>query len=510
MKIRIVVLLLFLLSSLGLAQNQKGLIKGKVNDKDSKESLIGANILISGTSIGSSTDENGEFIIKDVPVGSYNIRFSFIGYETIVKTDIVVRPERITFIDVELGQASIESDEITVTSGYFQNKDESSINVVTFNAEEIKRSPGSLGDVSRILMSLPSTAQVSDDHNDLAVRGGSPTENGFYIDGIPIPNINHFPSIGSTGGPVGILNIDFIENVNFLTSGFSPKYGDRLSSVVDIQFREGNRENFEMQADLNISGLGGGLEGPLPGKKGSWMISGKKSYLDIVMDLFFNSQAMPRLSDVQGKVVYDIDERNKLSLIDVFAHNSEDYNRDDAIDLDSDDYGNIVNIQNTAGLSWRALWSNNFYSITSLSHSLMTFKTEFYNVSDDKLNYKGKNIEQFMNFRNTNFLQLGQAHKLEFGIDLKYEEGKYDYTQVSDSTDLGTVKPTFVVNKIIKPTKTGMFLNYIINPFDKLTVSAGIRNDYNSLNKENTISPRFTISYDINNLCKIFVNGGMK
>ena len=509
MKTNLIILFLFVFSISISAQNRTGIIKGTVSDKISKEGLAGANILITGTTIGTSTNIDGEFEFVNIPVGTQTLRFSYIGYETIIKTDVAVRPGRITFVNVELNPTTIESDEISVTAGYFHNKDEANVNMVSFNAEEIKRSPGSMGDVSRILMAMPSTSQVSDDHNDLAVRGGSPVENGFYVDGIPVPNINHFPSIGSTGGPIGILNIDFIENVNFLTSGFSPKYGDRLSSVVDIKYREGNKDKFEMQADLNISGFGGGMEGPLPGGNGSWMISGKKSYLDIVMDLFFNSQAMPHLTDVQGKVVYDINKKHKINILDIFAHNSEDYNQEDAADLNTDDYGNIENLQNTIGLSWRALWGSNFYSITSVSHSLVTFTNEFYNVSNNKLNYKGENAEQFINFRNINFAQLGSNHRLEFGAELKYEIGKYNYTQVGDTTRLGTFKPTVVVDKTIKPVKMGLFVNYIVSPFDKLTISAGLRNDYYSLNEENIVSPRFAVTYDISNLFKVYINGGI-
>lgn len=509
MKTGFILFLTLIAFSFTAAQTQKGIIKGKVSDLNSKEYLIGANVLVQGTTMGASTNENGEFTIPNVPIGNHTIRFSYIGYETIVKTDVVVRPERITFVNVELKQSAFQSDEISVTAGYFQNKDVSNVNAVNFNAEEIKRSPGSMGDVSRILLAMPSTAKVSDDQNDLAVRGGSPSENGFFVDGISVPNINHFPSIGATGGPIGILNIDFIDNVNFLTSGFSPKYGDRLSSIVDIQYREGNREKFEMQADLNLSGFGGGIEGPLPGGKGSWMISGKKSYLDIIMDLFFDSGAMPRMADLQGKVVYDINKQHKLSLLDIFAHNTEDFNSQDAIDLDSDDYGSIENIQNTVGLSWRALWNNNFYSITSASHSLITFTNEFFKVSTDELTYMGDNSEQYVNFRNINYAQLSLRTNLEFGVDFNRASGKYDYTRASDTTNLGTVNPTFVIKNSINPIKAGAFVNLIISPFNKLTFSLGLRNDWYSINNKYLFSPRFSISYDINDVCKIFTNGGI-
>jgi len=272
------------------------------------------------------------------------------------KTDVIVRPERITFINAELKMAAIETDEISVTAGYFPEYDEEPTSVVSFSYEEIRRAPGSAGDVSRILMTLPSIAKVNDQSNNLIVRGGNPIENTFYIDNIEIPNINHFPHQGASGGPIGLLNVDFIQDVTFYSGGFSSIYGDKLSSIMDITFREGNRSEFDGQLDLNFSGFGGVAEGPLFKNKGSWLFSARRSYLDFVVDVFdVGSAVAPTYGDIQGKLTYDINANNKLILLGVFA---DDHNAPDR-ETGEENYmthnGNQYLYQSTIGLNWRAL-----------------------------------------------------------------------------------------------------------------------------------------------------------
>ena len=221
--------------------NLKGTIKGKVVDFETKQPLIGVNIYIPDLGTGTSTNSDGTYELPNVKVGSYTISFSYIGYEKNISTDVIVRTTRITYLNVELKPASIDMKDVEVTSGYFSNTETQQISAVSFSSEEIRRAPGAGGDVSRIIFGLPSLAKINDTKNSLIVRGGSPVENGFYLDNIEIPNINHFPVQGSTEGPIGILNVDLIENVNFYSGGFSSMYGDRLSSIMDLKFREGNR-----------------------------------------------------------------------------------------------------------------------------------------------------------------------------------------------------------------------------------------------------------------------------
>lgn len=191
---------LILLSGVLEAQEGKGTIKGKVLSLRTREALMGTTVLIHSTTSGAVTDTAGYYTIANVPAGNYTLEYRSVGYDNLMKTDVQVRPGRITYSDAALKEAVIETEGVVISAGYFQSPEVSNSGAVNFNNEEIKRSPGSMGDISRILMAMPSTARVSDDNNDLVVRGGSPSENGFYVDGMPVPNINHFPSIGSTGG----------------------------------------------------------------------------------------------------------------------------------------------------------------------------------------------------------------------------------------------------------------------------------------------------------------------
>ncbi len=178
-----------------------GTIKGHVNDGATKTPLIGTNIIIAGTQMGAATDLEGNFTIHNVPIGSYTLRFSYIGYESHTKTDIIVKSNRITFVLAGLRISAIISEEAIVSAGYFSQVQDQPTSAINFSSEEIRRAPGSAGDVSRIIMGLPSLAKVNDQLNSLIVRGGSPIENSFFIDNIEIPNINHFPTQGSSGGP---------------------------------------------------------------------------------------------------------------------------------------------------------------------------------------------------------------------------------------------------------------------------------------------------------------------
>ena len=499
---------MILASNLLFAQEPTGTIKGKIIDQNTKEVLVGSTVLVMNTKSGSTTDVEGNFVISNIPVGSYNLEIRSVGYESLIKTDIQVRPDRITQIEIELKEAVIQTEGVTVTGGYFRKVDADNLGLINFNSEEIKRSPGSLGDVSRILMVLPSTSKVSDENNDLIVRGGSPAENGFFIDGIPVPNINHFPHIGSTGGPIGILNVDFINNVDFMTGGFPAEYGDRLSSIVDIQFREGNKEEVNLQADLNWAGFGGSAEGPLPVKIGSWLCSFKRSYLD-----FFQRAAgwgmIVRYGDAQAKVTYKLNKNHKISILDIFGDDYEKFDRNDAIDLGSNVYGTIKNYQNTTGVSWRALWSKNVYSITNFSFSMQSFKNDFDKVSTQEKSYTSNNLEQSFILRNTNYFQINKWNRLETGIDFNYNIGNYDYVRYADTNRLGKLDPTFIINKKIFPQCSGAFITYIVSPIDKLTSSLGIRTDYYSLNEILVASPRFSLAYDITDRLKVSAYTGI-
>jgi hypothetical protein len=371
----------FFLAPGTLAQTPSGSVKGTVIDRETREGLPNVTVVVIGTQSGTSTDERGRFSLSGLPAGTYSLQFRLVGYDPLVRTDVSVTPGKTASVHAELHERGVVAEEMTVTGGYFGSEEAIEAMSVGFNAEEIRRSPGSANDVSRILMALPSTAKVADNSNDLAVRGGSPIENGFYVDGIPVPNINHFPTQGSTGGPIGILNIDFIDQVDFLISGFSASYGDRLSSVVDIDYKDGTAEDLYGKAFLSFAGFGAMAEGQLPSEGGSWMVSASKSYLDLIVGAIGTGVA-PNYGDVQGKVALKVDDRHSLRLLAIGGKSAIDFDKETAIEDGQRQYGTNENSQGTLGLRWDALWSAGHYATTTLSYSGASYDNDRPALSD--------------------------------------------------------------------------------------------------------------------------------
>ncbi len=491
-------LILFCFISSINAQRAAGKIEGSVIDGETKMPLIGANILVMGTALGSSTDAEGKFSVDKVPVGSYSIRFSYIGYQTSVKTDVIVKSGRVAQVYASLQSIPYQTDEVSVYAGYFSKSPEQPVSATGFSYEEIRRAPGSGGDVSRIIMSLPSIAKVNDQANNLAVRGGSPVENAFYVDNIEIPNINHFPTQGASGGPIGLLNLDFINEVDFYAGGFSAAYGNRLSSVMKIAFREGNRDNFEGQLDLNFSGFGGVAEGPL-GKNASYMLSVRRSYLDLLVNTInIGTSIVPSYGDYQGKVVCDLNQNNKLIFLGI---SGDDHNNPDAKTAAENDmvtYGNQDIYENTFGIDWRALWGKNGYSNTSVSYTSSKFNEDSYETGSGITVRKNRSLEESVNLRSIAHYKFDETNSLEFGTDIKRLFDNYN-NFYGDNTDLlGNAVPALVNDNKISSTEAGLFVSYIIRQFPRLTATAGIRADYFSYNRSLNYSPRFSASYNLN------------
>ena len=516
MKSKDLLLLIFFLVSLNsftiTAQESEyfGKIEGKIIDSDSKFQLIGANVLVLTTTLGAATDESGKFIIEKIPVGNYSVQIQYLGYQTFIKTDVIVRSDRITNIEVELKESSVQADEVVVTGSYFQKIDEQPLSSISFSREEIRRAPGSAGDVSRILMSLPSVAKVNDQTNTLAVRGGSPIENTFYIDNIEIPNINHFPSQGASGGPIGMLNVDFIDNVNFYTGGFSAIYGDKLSSIMDLSFREGNRENLTGQLDLNFTGFGGIIEGPLFSENATFMFSARRSYIDFLIKMVdVGSSVAPTYGDLQGKIVYDIDKNNKLMLLGVLGDDHMSTDQQTGIENQMVYYGDQDIYQSTIGLNWRSLWSKKGYSNTSISFHSDSYNEDFYETGSAELIIKNRSNESYYQLRNVNYYQFNKHHSIKFGAEAKHIIAEYDnwYSEYTDA--IGNPVPSFTIDESVSGNIVGAYASYIVKPLDKLSLTFGARSDYFSYADELRFSPRFSFSYSFSDKTKLNGSTGL-
>jgi outer membrane receptor for ferrienterochelin and colicin len=487
-----------------------GNLMGRVIDAETNYPLNNVSVIIKELEMGVYANEKGQYHIYNVPVGSYSVSFQIIGYQPQMKTDAIIRSQRTTFINGELKRKPVEIEGISVETAYFAQTEEQTTSIVSFSNEEIRRAPGSAGDVSRIMMSLPSVAKVNDQSNNLIVRGGNPMENTFFIDNIEIPNINHFPHQGSSGGPIGILNVDFIQDVTFNTGGFSAIYGDRLSSVMEIDFRDGNPNEFDGQIDFNFAGFGGIFEGPTS-KKSSAMLAVKRSYLKYIIDAVdVGTSAAPEYGDIQGKFSYEFNPFQKLSFLTVFAddHNSPD--QENAAENYMSHYGNQDLYQGTYGLNWRAVWNESTFSNTSLAITSSQYDEDFYETFKEPTgipDIKNRTREQELKFRNVNFKRFSEKLGMDFGIDAKYLKHDYDNYLAETTNVIGDTIPELVLKDEIKAEKLGGFISLNYDLFQKFSTTLGLRVDYFSLNKNMTVSPRFACKYKLN--IKTSLNGSV-
>lgn len=482
-----------------------GTLKGKVTEVINNRIIAGVFIEVMKTKLTSISDEEGRFTIENVPVGSYNVKISVPGFKGIIKTDVVIHPKRITRLDIELEQETLKLEEtVEVSVSYFPKKEKEPNSTFNMSAEEIRRAPGSSGDVSRMLIALPGVTNINDFSSDLIVRGGSPAENGFFIDNIEIPNINHFPSFGSSGGFFSAINPDFLEKVDFYTGAFSSVFGDRLSSIIDMSFREGNRNEYDGMLNADLLQAGGILEGPLGKGKGSFLLSGRTCIVRGLQDIglikidYFD---FPQMSDFQAKIVYDFSGRQRLTILNVLG--TGDLNAGDE-DFDVGlDY-----TQNTAGVNLRSIWNDRFISETSLAYAFIKngFNLEF-QFEDDEFYWNYTTNNKMTNLRNCNYLEINSRNKFEFGIQFKQEVFDQDWHISQYTDDRGIViEAEDRITNDFTVTKSALFFSYILSPFNGLNASIGLRGDHSSFSEKLRVSPRLTLSYNL--LPKLSLNLG--
>lgn len=486
----------------------EGSIAGKVIDRETKSPLTGVNIFIKNSQTGTTTDFEGSYEIKNAPVGLSTVVFSYVGYESVTKTDLSVKPNRTLYLNIEMNSSAVELQDVVVTNGYFSELENKPVSAVNFSSEEIRRSPGTAGDVSRILFTLPSIAKVNDQRNSLIVRGGTAVENSFYLDNIEIPNINHFPVEGSSDGPIGILNTDFINDVNFHSGGFSPIYGDRLSSIMEISYREGNKSRFSPRLNLSMAGFGCSLEGAL-GKKGNYLLSVNRSYLDLLLKQIEEGSPLPKYGDVQGKIVYNIDNENRLTFLNVLSIDKINMDQEKAVENNANIYGRTDGTSNTAGLNWQHIWSNTGYSNTSIAHTFIKYGRDYSKTFTQKKFYENNSDENIIRLRNVNYIKLNNQNSIEFGGDLSGNFINFD-TYYGEYEDLyGNITPPLYLKDKMIGYKLGAFGIHHLNFTENLKLDYGVRLDFFTYNKNLNASPRVTLTYQMDSKTSFSLSAGL-
>jgi len=482
-------------------------ISGKVLNAITSNPIIGATVRVEGTNKGTSSRSDGSFEIKGLEPGKYAVKFTAVGYETFVNPTVVVSNVKPYEMEVKLNEITIELDGVEVRGSFFIKQSETVTSTQTLGAEEIRNSPGIQNDVVRAAALLPGVAVSSPGRNDLVVRGGADFENLFIIDNMEIPNINHFGSQGSSGGPLSIVNIDFVNNVTFSSGGFGVKYGDKTSSITNLSFRKGNTSKLGGKAVVSASQFGAHLEGPL-GEKSSFIINARRSYLDLLFKAA-NFAFIPEYWDFFAKVNLELDNNDYLNIVgigtldNVFLNNSDGDNQYKNSQIAVPDQK-----QYFMGISWRHLFGNGFSDIT-FGRTYTDFKT-FQNDSLGNTIFKNYSNEG-ENKINADFeFQLSPLWSINFGNQLKFAS-TLEYNILVPGylrTDQNGVQNELVVDSSFTAAKNSTYASATAT-IGQYKITFGGRMDYfNFTTNKLFFSPRLSAVYQINPVSALIFSAG--
>lgn len=503
---KIICVLFFVLSIQSFATSQEtSSITGKVTEESTGLPLRRVTIgVLQGETLvaGGKTMPDGFFTITDVPVGEYTVRFNLVGYNTLLLDNVVVVSGEPTDMRVQLSIVSTE--EISVEENRFVRPNDIANSIKSLRYEEIRRSPGGFEDIGRVLQTLPGVSFVNSGRNDLIVRGGAPTENLFVVDNTTVPNINHFGSQGSTGGPVSIIELDFVNEVDFISGAFPAKYGDKLSSVLDIRLRDGNRSSFLADINLSATGIGAVLEGPIGSKKkGSWLFSANRSYLDLI----FNAAGfgfVPEYTSAQLKAVYDFSDKNSLT-VNLWGNlDKVRFNNDD--EEDKQDNENILqNNQNgyVNSYEYKSVLSPNSVLKLNLGRTYTKFD---YSGRDSLFTeiFSNNTTEGNTTMKAEYLVFPSGSTQIETGAGWTFVNSNSDILRVADTTyfvddQTGSryVLPDLDINTDLQPGKAFAYAQLSQVFLSDFRLNIGARYDYFSeISNRNYFSPRASVVYN--------------
>lgn len=496
--------ILFILSAVFpelLFSQENGIIKGKIVDMETQNPVKNASVELINSGEKSISDDAGEFEFKKLKYDSYQIKITCKGYESSVKSDLIVYASKPLEVTITLIPRGIYTEQIDVRSNYFQQSSAVNLSTTNLDFEEIRRAPGATEDISRMLQTAPGISIGNDQRNDLIIRGGSPSENLIMIDGIEIPNINHFGTDGSSSGAIGFINSKFIRETNILTGGFPSIYGDKLSGVIDINFREGSRKKFFGDVNLSLAGFGGIFEGPLA-NKGTFLFSVRRSYLELLRDAI-RLTSVPNYWDVNLKCTYDLSSEDKLTLIGLLGLDKIDFSEESAED---NPYGNSNVNQKTlgAGINYKKIFKKGYIE-TVLSDSY----TDNYILQIDGESalpvFKNTAANNEFILRSAINYKLSNLFTLNAGAGLKSANINNLIFLAGDTSAAGYAYDTINSDFNIKSVKLFSHMNLTSKLFnDALILNTGIRVDYfDYIRLKTYFSPRIGISYKLSGITSL-------
>ncbi|WP_303318903.1 TonB-dependent receptor [Flavivirga abyssicola] len=509
------ILKLFILCLTCSLQGQTGIIKGLVIDKQSEIPLPGATVelLNQDKSIGVITNENGYFTLKNVPLGRQAIRISYVGYEPLTLPNLDVTSGKDVAVNASLAEAFGALDAVILTTE--TNKDRAvnklaSISARQFSMEEVNRFSGGRSDVGRLASNFAGVSAPDDSRNDIVVRGNSPSGLLWRLEGVPIPNPNHFSSLGATGSPVSALNPNMLKNSDFITSAFPAEYGNALGGVFDLGFRKGNTDDYEFTTQVGVfTGFEAMAEGPLGNKQGSFLVAGRYSLIGLVGG--GGTSATPNYSDISYNIDLGTGTYGNLSLFGIIGNSDIDFYGDD---IEKDDLFAAEDENSFVKSNFNVFGFNHRITIGKKSYlkTVASISGSGNNYTEDRFIEKNTPNERIIKYTESDNKQnritisslfnskLNSKITLRTGVlfeNIKLKSYLQDRDEQPDlnndgDPDLFTFRNTNESLNLFQPYVQGRF-----RLSKKLTLNAGLHSQYSSLNSQFVIEPRAALNYKI-------------
>jgi hypothetical protein len=508
-------IVIIIVTSLGLFA-QQAVLKGRVIDGTNNEPLPFVNVIVSGTTTGTVTDADGNFQITGLKPGFVRLQASFVGYQTALSPQVEINNVHVAFVEIKLENQDTQIAEVTVRASPYRKTEESPVSLKTIGIAEIEKSPGANRDIAKVIQSFAGVLSTPSFRSDIIIRGGGPSESRFYLDGVEVPNINHFATQGASGGPVGILNADFLRDVNYYSGAFPSDRGNALSGVFEFSQVDGNADKFRFRGTLGASEVSATFDGPI-GEKTSYIVSVRRSYLKFLFGVL-KLPFLPTFNDTQFKIRTKIDAKNELTFIglgaiDVSELNTGIENPDDQQKYILSQIPEYNQWSYTLGGVYKHFREHSYQTLvvsrSHLNNNIVKYlENDMSSPANKILDYTSQEIENKIRLEDN--LRLS-GFKLNIGTNIdfaKYLNNTMQQRYYQDQAQ--NVNYDAELNLM----KFGLF-GQVSHEFlaDRLTLSAGFRMDANNYsssmnNPLKQFSPRFSAAYRLAEKWSVNMNTG--
>lgn len=490
-------------------------VRGTVIDEITEQPLIGATLILIGSSpiTGTTTDANGEFVLENLPIGRQSIEISYVGYESKVVPNLLLTSAKEITIVVRLQESVIGLDEVTVKATKRKDialNEMAMVSARTFSVEETERFAGSLGDPARMVANYAGVMTQNDSRNDIIIRGNSPVGVMWRMEGIEIPNPNHFGALGTTGGPVSMVNNNLLANSDFLTGAFPAEFGNATSGVFDLNMRSGNNQQMEFTGQIGFNGFEGGMEGPFIKRENnpnpSYLVNYRYSFLDAFENLGFDmgtGAAIPEYQDLTLNLDIPGTKFGRFKIIGLWGKSNIELGRDL-----SDSTGNAYNTKGTAtnfgsDLAVVGLAHTCFLNAKSRLKSTLSYQNTSSATKFDSIRYSTESFDNVYGSKQT-------EEKLSFSTQYRY---KYNS---KNNMSLGVIADKYMIDYVdsVYSNEHQMFIKpinvqgdmYLFRGYgqwqhkfsDQVTSYLGLLTQYFAFNHDLAIEPRASIEWQLN------------